>query len=69
MVMYSDTHQVKSQKVNQEDIASMKKMDAVLTGAETPISSDDDATKSHCECRIRRRDFIHPQRSINRTLN
>ena len=29
------------QKVNQEDISSMKKMDAVLTGAETPISSDD----------------------------
>jgi hypothetical protein len=28
-------------KVNQEDISSMKKMDAVLTGAETPISSDD----------------------------
>ena len=28
-------------KVNQEDIFSMKKMDAVLTGAETPISSDD----------------------------
>jgi hypothetical protein len=29
------------QQVNQEDISSMKKMDAVLTGAETPISSDD----------------------------
>jgi hypothetical protein len=28
-------------KVNQEDISSMKKMDAVLTGAETPIASDD----------------------------
>ena len=28
-------------KVNQEDISSMKKMDAVLTGAETPASSDD----------------------------
>ena len=28
-------------KVNQEDITSMKKMDAVLTGAESPALSDD----------------------------
>ena len=27
--------------VNQQDIASMQKMDAVLTGAETPATSDD----------------------------
>lgn len=32
-------------KVNQEDISSMQKMDAVLTGAETPAFSDDVANR------------------------
>ena len=34
-----------TKQVNQNDIASMQKMDSVLTGAETPSSSDDFANR------------------------